>query len=61
MKKKLNINALKVTSFVTDLEKQNMNTVKGGSRADCGITAPINCAGTNGGCTGVNCGSANPC
>lgn len=61
MKKKLNISGLKVKSFITDLKKEKVNTVKGGSRAECGITAPFNCNGTNGGCTGINCGSANPC
>jgi len=30
MKKKLNLNHLKVTSFTTEVEKENQKTVKGG-------------------------------
>ncbi|MEL6556917.1 MAG: pinensin family lanthipeptide [Bacteroidota bacterium] len=36
MKKiKLNLNALKVNSFITDLNKENADTVKGGTRITC--------------------------
>ena len=40
-KQKLNLNTLKVESFVTDLEKGNSQTVKGGTAS--GITANITC------------------
>ena len=40
-KKKLNLNDFKVQSFVTSVEGQAEETVKGGSHLGCGGTVPI--------------------
>jgi hypothetical protein len=46
--KKLNLNSLKVTSFVTSLEKNKQETLKGGVTENCGAsfnacpTVPVN-------------------
>ena len=72
MKKKLNINGLKVTSFVTDLSVNNVKTVKGGYpmtgqycdsevNGYCWSDNPNQCPTYVNNCTAVNCGSANPC
>ena len=39
--KKLNLNDLKVESFVTNVEPNNSNTVKGGSTGGCTATIII--------------------
>jgi hypothetical protein len=36
--KKLNLNSLKVTSFVTSLEKNNQETLRGGVTENCGAS-----------------------
>lgn len=53
-KSKLNLNELKVKSFVTDLENGKENTVKGGHDCDPTHTCPPtnNCPGNPGGLTG---------
>ena len=44
MKKiKLNLDNLKVESIVTDLEKSNVETVKGGTGGTLGCSIDINC------------------
>ena len=43
MKKKLNLNDLKVKSFITGFDKENVETVKGGrppKSNDCGVDDP---------------------
>lgn len=59
MKKKLNLNGLKVKSFVTTMEKGRSQTIKGGNTYDsCGAdcqaweTNFINCGVTWSGCGG---------
>jgi hypothetical protein len=37
-KEKLNLNALKVESFVTSINDNNANTLKGGSTPECAAT-----------------------
>ena len=50
-KSKLNLNDLKVESFVTDLNANEVNTVKGGNPGTDGSTAcgsdPLHCATNN--------------
>lgn len=69
-KSKLNLKDLKVTSFVTDMDKSNTDTVKGGGNGLTGYYCDSEAGGYcwsqkchtyNNNCTAVNCGSANPC
>lgn len=41
MKKKLNLEGLKVKSFVTDLENKSVDTVKGGGHTGPGSGGPV--------------------
>ena len=50
-KKKINLDTLKVQSFVTDLEEESSETIKGG-----GFLSVIGCTGGGGNCSG-RCGS----
>jgi len=54
MKKKLNLNSLKVKSFVTDFDKENAETVKGGAS----VAGPGGCSGTPPNWTAVLCGGS---
>ena len=58
MKKKLTLNQLRITSFITSAGDINAQTIKGGTRAGCEqITAdPIECNGGSGGCGGGTTG-----
>jgi natural product precursor len=39
--KKLNLNDLKINSFITSLDKQEENTLKGGTTPECAIAASV--------------------
>ncbi len=41
--KKINLDGLKVKSFVTKFEKEEENTLKGGTGAPCRHTGPLVC------------------
>ena len=61
MKRRLKLNELKVTSFIT---RQESAHAKGGGRSDatgCVACDTNQCGGGGGNQTAVNCGSANPC
>lgn len=62
MKKKLDIQKIKVESFVTNLQQETSETIKAGLHSDYCYQTGFGWAycPTNA-CTGVNCGSANPC
>lgn len=61
MKRKLTIKNLNIRSFVTDTKLVNSATLKGGYDHDYWTeSGPWRYCPTDA-CTGVNCGSANPC
>lgn len=62
MKKKLNIQIIKVSSFVTKIPIRDSESLKAGLFSDYCYKTGFGWAycPTNA-CTGVNCGSANPC
>ena len=61
MRRKLNIKNLSVKSFVTNVQDNLSETVKGGHHDPYwDNSGPWQYCPTKA-CTGVNCGSANPC
>ncbi len=43
--KKLNLKSIEVKSFVTDLSRETVNTVKGGATLGCSVAHTCNCTG----------------
>ncbi|MGB3467965.1 MAG: pinensin family lanthipeptide [Cyclobacteriaceae bacterium] len=61
MKKKINIEKLSVKSFLTNLKANHSETFKGGHHDPYWDNSGPWRYCPSGACTGVNCGSANPC